>query len=75
MHGNPPTRALFDMAAVAIVKNPEWASKKEVPAPRLKGIDWVDRPENKNTIIIWENFIREEIVTDLFSLMQKTTAN
>ncbi len=75
MHGNPPTRALFDMAAVAIIKNPEWASKKEIPAPRLNGIDWVDRPENKNTIIIWENFNREAIVTDLFSLMQKATAN
>lgn len=75
MHGNPPTRALFDMAAVAIIKNPEWASKKEIPAPRLNGVDWVDRPENKNTIIIWENFNREAIVTDLFSLMQKATAN
>lgn len=75
MHGNPPTRALFDMAAVAIVKNPEWASKKEIPAPRLNGVDWVDRPENKSTIIVWENFNREAIVVDLFSLMQKTTAN
>lgn len=73
MHGNPPTRALFDMAAVAIVKNPEWASKKEIPAPRLNGIDWVDRPENKSTIIIWENFNREAIVKDLFTLMQKAT--
>ena len=75
MHGNPPTRALFDMAAVAIVKNPEWASKKEIPAPRLNGVYWVDRPENKSTIIVWENFNREAIVVDLFSLMQKTTAN
>ncbi len=73
MHGNPPTRALFDMAAVAIVKNPEWASKKEIPAPRLNGIDWVDRPENKSTITIWENFNREAIIKDLFSLMQKAT--
>lgn len=73
MHGNPPTRALFDMAAVAIVKNPEWASKKEIPAPRLNGIDWVDRPENKSTITIWENFNREAIVKDLFTLMQKAT--
>jgi hypothetical protein len=75
MHGNPPTRALFDMAAVAIVKNPEWASKKEIPAPRLNGVEWVDRPENKSTIIIWENFNREAIVSDLFTLMQKATAN
>ena len=24
-YGNPPSRSLFDMAAVAIVKNPSWA--------------------------------------------------
>jgi len=73
MHGNPPSRALFDMAAVAIVKNPLWAEKKEIPAPRLQGIGWMEKPENPGKIIIWENFNRDAIVNDLFDLMAKTS--
>jgi purine nucleosidase len=45
LHGNPPSRALFDMAAVAIVKNPAWAKAVTLPAPILKDGKWVDRPE------------------------------
>jgi purine nucleosidase len=37
LYGDPPSRALFDMAAVAIVKNPAWATAVEMPAPILKG--------------------------------------
>ena len=73
MHGNPPTRALFDMAAVAVVKNPAWAQKKEIPAPKLSGIDWIDQPDNQHKIAIWENFNRDAIVNDLFGLMEKST--
>lgn len=73
MHGNPPTRALFDMAAVAVVKNPGWAQKTEIPAPKLKGTEWIDRPENQHKIVIWENFNRDAIVNDLFELMEKST--
>jgi len=73
MHGNPPSRALFDMAAVAVVKNPQWAEQKEIPAPRLQGIGWIEQPENQNKIIIWENFDRDAIVNDLFQLMGKFT--
>ncbi|HSO85570.1 MAG TPA: nucleoside hydrolase [Draconibacterium sp.] len=73
MHGNPPSRALFDMAAVAILKNPEWGQKIEIPAPKLQGVSWIDQPENQNKIIIWENFNRNAIVHDLFDLMNKST--
>lgn len=73
MHGNPPSRALFDMAAVAVVKNPQWAEQKEIPAPRLQGISWVEQPENPIKIIVWENFNRNAIVNDLFELMSKST--
>jgi inosine-uridine nucleoside N-ribohydrolase len=69
MHGNPPSRALFDMAAVAIVKNPDWAEWKEIPAPRLSGIGWIEQPENPKKIVVWENFNRDAIVNDLFGLM------
>ena len=58
------TRALYDMAAVAIVKNPKWAESKTVPAPLLIDNAWVDRPDNKHTIKVWEKFNREEIIKD-----------
>jgi len=73
MHGNPPSRALFDMAAVAVVKNPAWAQKIEVPAPKLRGVEWIEQPENTIKIIVWENFNRDSIVNDLFGLMEKAT--
>ena len=73
MHGNPPSRALYDMAAVAIVKNPAWASKVEIPAPRLQGVSWIEQPENQNKIVIWEDFDRDSIVNDLFVLIDKAT--
>jgi len=69
LHGNPPSRALFDMAAVAIVKNPDWAEQKTIPAPKLKGKAWVDQPENENKIVIWKNFDRDAIVSDFFEKM------
>lgn len=73
MYGNPPSRALFDMAALAIIKNPQWAQKVEIPAPKLVGKGWEDQPDNLNKIIYWENFDRDAIVNDLFELMDKST--
>ena len=73
MHGNPPSRALFDMVAIAILKNGNWGEKKIIPAPVLHGDAWTEKPNNQNKIIIWENFNRNEIVNDFFELMQKTT--
>lgn len=70
MNGNPPTRALFDMAAVAIVKNPQWAQKVEIPAPQLSGNSWIEKPENKHKIWIWENFNRDAIVNDFYKVLK-----
>jgi inosine-uridine nucleoside N-ribohydrolase len=63
-YGNPPARSLFDMAAVAILKNPEFAASKTIPAPVLVDGNWVEQPENKRMISIWENFDRDAIVKD-----------
>jgi len=71
MHGNPPSRALFDMAAVAIVKNPKWAQKVEIPAPKLSGSAWIGKPENQRKIYIWENFNRDAIVNDFYEILNK----
>ncbi len=69
LHGNPPSRALFDMAAVAIVKNPAWASAVKLPAPILKDAKWVERPDNPRRIVLWENFDRSAIMKDFYESM------
>jgi hypothetical protein len=66
-HGDPPSRALFDMAAVAIVKNAGWAEHHSIPAPILIDGAWTERPENHRQILIWENFDRTAILSDFFS--------
>ncbi|WP_146531506.1 nucleoside hydrolase [Novipirellula artificiosorum] len=70
LHGDPPSRALFDMAAVAIVKNPSWATPRTIPAPILKDGKWVERPENPRKIILWENFDRNAIMQDFYHSMR-----
>lgn len=68
--GNPPSRALFDMAAVAIVKNPEWAQSKVIPCPIMVEKKWVEQPETTRKITIWENFDKEGIMKDFFHVMK-----
>jgi hypothetical protein len=70
LSGDPPSRALFDMAAVAIVKHPAWATRIRIPAPILDGGTWRDRPGNPRSIVIWENFNRDAIVADFFATMR-----
>lgn len=67
------TRALFDMAAVAIVKEPAWADRVEHPAPLLTNNQWVERPNNAISIIVWENFKKEPILNDFFHTLEKST--
>jgi len=71
LDGDPPSRALFDMAAVAIVKNPAWAHPRRIPAPRLVDGKWVDRPDNPRTVILWEHFDRDAIVRDFYATMDR----
>ncbi len=69
MWGNPPGRALFDLAAVAIVKNGAWAEHKEIPAPVYVNGNWVERPNNPRKIIVWEWFDVYGIINDFFVTM------
>ena len=73
LYGDPPSRALFDMAAVAIVKNPAWATSRSVPAPLLQDGAWTERPSNERVITLWENFDRAAIVADFFATMNNYT--
>lgn len=70
-HGDPPSRPLFDMVAVAILKNPEWGQAREIPAPLLIDNQWVERPDNKRKIVVWENFDRESLIGDFFAAMRE----
>ncbi|MPZ19218.1 MAG: nucleoside hydrolase [Luteitalea sp.] len=69
--GTPPSRALYDMAAAAIVKNPAWASRVTIPAPLLKDGSWVDRPKNRRTIVLWEHFDRGSIIKDFYETVAR----
>ena len=70
LHGIPPSRALYDMAAVAIVKNPSWATQNKIPAPELIDDNWINRPGNSRKIMIWENFDKEKILQDFYQSME-----
>jgi purine nucleosidase len=72
MDGDPPSRSLYDMAAVAILKNPTWATRKEIPAPVLSGNHWIINASSEHKIWLWENFNRDKIVQDLFESIKST---
>ena len=67
---NFPKRPLFDVVAVAVVKNPAWGEKRSIPAPILADEDWVERPDSARQISLWENFDRGGILNDMFESMQ-----
>jgi hypothetical protein len=69
-YGNPPSRALFDMAAVAIVKNAGWAVPDTIPCPVMIDNKWKEQPDNVRKIIIWESFNSEKILSDFYSTMK-----
>jgi hypothetical protein len=69
-HGDPPSRALFDMAAVAIVKNPNWAQASTIPCPIMVDKNWMKQPKNTRKITIWENFDAENILADFYASLK-----
>jgi len=69
-HMGHESRALFDMAAVAIVKNPAWARPSTISSPHLVERKWVDRPENPRKIILWEDFDKVQIMRDFYRSME-----
>ena len=63
-------RALYDVGAVAVLKNPAWADSSSMPAPAMIDEKWVDQPENSRKIVIWENFDRDAIVEDFYNSLE-----
>lgn len=74
-YGEPPSRALYDMAAVAIVKNPQWAESSPIPCPIMENEKWVEQPENSRKIVLWENFDKGKIITDFYSTLKESTVD
>jgi purine nucleosidase len=70
-HDSTYTRPLFDMAAVAIVKNADWAQVRNHPAPLFVNGQWIERSNNPRTIKVWENFNRDAIIRDFFESFSK----
>jgi hypothetical protein len=75
LDGDPPSQALYDMAAAAIVKNPSWAHPRQIPAPRLVNGRWLKRPDNPRTITVWEYFDCDAIMQDFFATMEHPVAS
>jgi purine nucleosidase len=66
LYGDPPSRALFDLVALAVLKNSQWGEKRSIPAPIVVDEKWVDRPQNQKRITLWENFDRKAIINDFY---------
>ncbi|WP_291786124.1 nucleoside hydrolase [Cecembia sp.] len=67
---DPPARALFDMVAAAILKNPNWGEKKEIPAPILINNEWIERPDNPRKMSVWENFDKDAVIQDFYKTLE-----
>ncbi|CAE7251354.1 rihA [Symbiodinium microadriaticum] len=70
LHGDPPSRALFDVVPVALLKNKNWGEFKEIPAPTMEDEEWIKRPDNPRMVGIWENFNSPAILNDFFETMR-----
>ncbi|MRI00788.1 nucleoside hydrolase [Kriegella sp. EG-1] len=64
-----PSRPLFDMVALSVLKNASWGETKSIPCPILINNQWVERPNNNRKITIWENFDRDAIIADFYETM------
>jgi purine nucleosidase len=64
------SRSLFDMAAVAIVKDPSWATAVEIPCPEYVNEQWIEKPDNSRKILIWEDFDRDKIMADFYATFE-----
>ncbi len=67
-------RALFDMAALAVLKEPGWAEKLIVNAPRLAEEKWIPGDgEATKQIAMWENFNTSLILKDFLETLERVT--
>jgi len=68
-----PSRPLFDMVALAVMKNNDWGETKSIPCPIFSNGQWVERPDNDRQILLWENFDRDGVINDFYKTLQNPT--
>ena len=52
-YGEPPSRSLYDMAAIAIVKNPTWGEVKTLRGIRMVEEKWTVDKSSQREILLW----------------------
>lgn len=67
---NPPSRALFDLVTLSILKQPAWGEKQVINAPLFVNNTWVQQPQAVREVVLWENFKAKEIINDFFTVME-----
>lgn len=68
-HVDQTARALYDVAAVAVVKESEWGVRRSVEPYRLEGGEWVQTSEGEE-FVIWELFYGSKIIQDFFATLR-----
>jgi purine nucleosidase len=68
---NEESRSLFDMAAVATIKNPEWAEDTVVYGPRLVNGEWINTENRKDSVIFFRNYDVDGVINDFWKTMDK----
>ena len=72
-YGDPPSRSLYDMAAVAIVKNPDWAKSKVLKGIRMDNEKWTMDEASQREVLLWENFDKEAILQDFYFALKASS--
>lgn len=64
-------RSLFDMAAVATVKDPSWAERTVVNGPRYTGNEWVVQEGARDSVVFFRNYKKDEVMNDFWKVMER----
>jgi hypothetical protein len=56
-------RSLFDVCALAILRDPSWATPVAVSGYRVAGEVW-ERSTKPGNFTVWKDFAREQILAD-----------
>ncbi len=65
------TRSLFDMAAVATVKDPSWAERTVQYGPRLAGGEWTVEEGATDSVVFFRNYDVEAVMNDFWEVMER----
>ncbi len=65
------SRSLYDMAAVATVKNPGWAEDTVIHGPRLINGEWTSDVQARDSVIFFRNYNVDAVMNDFWKTMKK----